>query len=64
MIIMVLDLKRMVLASVGREPIPIHGIAKAAGLSVQTTSKYCHILAAEKKVEIDKFGNMKLVKRK
>ncbi len=61
---MPIDIKAMVVSAVKREAVPIHIIAKEAGLSVQTTSKYCHILQAERKVEIEKFGNMKLVRRR
>ena len=59
-----LDLKSMVYAAIKKEAVPIFVIAKAAGLSVQTTSKYCHILYAERKIVMEKFGNMKMVKRK
>ena len=61
---MVLDIKGVVLRAVKKEAMPIHVIAKDCGLSIQTTSKYCHILQAEHKVSIEKFGNMKMVKRK
>lgn len=61
---MPIDLKAMVFAAVTREAVPIYQVAKQIGLSVQTTSKYCHILQAEHKIEMQKFGNMKLVKRK
>lgn len=61
---MLVDLKAMVLSAVKKDAVPIYRIAKHVGLSVQTTSKYCHILQAENRVEITKFGNMKLVKRR
>jgi hypothetical protein len=56
------DMKERILMSIGKEPTPIHQIAKNAGVCVTTASKYCYILQAEKKVEIKSFGNMKLVK--
>jgi DNA-binding IclR family transcriptional regulator len=58
------ELKGRVLASLGKEPQPIKAIAQKCSLSASTASKYCHILAAENKAEIKKYGNMKLVKRK
>lgn len=61
---MALDLKAMVYSAVKKDAMPIHYVAKACGLSVQTTSKYCHILLAEHKVELEKFGNMKMVRKK
>ncbi len=61
---MTIDLKAMVVSAVKKEAVPIHHIAKEVGLSVQTTSKYCHILQAERRVDIEKFGNMKLVRRR
>ncbi|MBI2076321.1 MAG: hypothetical protein HYT72_03690 [Candidatus Aenigmarchaeota archaeon] len=57
-------LKERVFSCVRREAAPIYAIAREAALSVQTTSKYCHVLQAEHKVEITKFGNMKMVKRR
>ena len=57
-------LKEKVFSCIKREAVPIYAIAEEASMSVQTTSKYCHILQAEHKVEITKFGNMKLVKRR
>jgi predicted transcriptional regulator len=42
--------------------IPITRIAERAGVSVATASKFVHILAAERKVKIERFGDMKLVK--
>lgn len=41
---------------------PINKIADKAGISVATTSKFVHILAAERKVKIERFGDMKLVR--
>ncbi len=61
---MPIDLKAMVFSSVRKDAMPIYQIAKQIGLSVQTTSKYCHILQAERRIEIEKFGNMKLIKRR
>ncbi len=61
---MPLDYKSTVFSAVKREAMPIFQIARQIGFSVQTTSKYCHILEAERKVEITKFGDMKLVKRR
>lgn len=58
------SLKEKVLSCIKREAVPIYVIAKEAALSVQTTSKYCHILLAEHKVEMAKLGNMKMVKRR
>lgn len=39
----------------------ISKIAEKVGISASTASKFIHILEAEKKVKIEKFGNMKLV---
>ena len=61
---MPIDLKASVYAATKKEAVPIFQIAKECELSVQTASKYCHILAAEHKIEITKYGNMKLVRRK
>lgn len=61
---MPVDLKSKVLSAVKREAAPIFQIANATGLSVQTASKYCHVLQAENKIIITKFGNMKMVRRK
>ena len=58
------DLKLRVFVAIKKDAAPIYRIAEEIDLSVQTTSKYCHILQAENKVAITKFGNMKLVKRK
>lgn len=57
-------LKTRVSSALKREAVPIHVIAKEAGVSVATASKYCHILQAEKHAEITRFGNMKMVRRK
>jgi len=46
------------------EEIPIYQVAKTADVSVATASKYCYILAAENKIRISSFGNMKLVSKK
>lgn len=37
-------------------------IAEHAELSIQTVSKYCHVLEAENRVLIQKLGDMKIVK--
>lgn len=60
------SIKDSILFSLKKEDfgLPIQEIAKKIGASVQTTSKFCHILEAEKKVAIRKFGNMKLIKLK
>lgn len=59
------DIKERVLEAVKRsEETPIYKVAKGADVSVATASKYCYILAAENKVKITSFGNMKLVSRK
>jgi DNA-binding MurR/RpiR family transcriptional regulator len=39
----------------------ISKVAERAGISVATASKFVHILAAERKVKIERFGDMKLV---
>ncbi|MBL7160001.1 MAG: hypothetical protein ISS95_00390 [Candidatus Aenigmarchaeota archaeon] len=36
-------------------------IAEHAELSIQTVSKYCHVLEAENRVLIQKLGDMKIV---
>lgn len=56
--------KKKILSSISSQPIPIKDVAQRVAMSSSTVSKYCHILEAEKKLEIRKFGNMKLVKRK
>lgn len=58
------EVKGRVHSALGKEPLPIKIIAGKCGLSVSTASKYCHILAAEGRAEIRKYGNMKLVRRK
>lgn len=58
------EVKGRVYAALGKESQPIKFIAEKCSLSVSTASKYCHILAAENKAEIKKYGNMKLVKKK
>ena len=42
---------------------PLYKIAINAGLSRATASKYCHILAAQNKIKMETFGNMKIVSR-
>ena len=42
----------------------ISKVASHAGVSVATASKFCHILEAEKKLRIERFGDMKLVKER
>lgn len=59
-----MSVKDRVLSSINKEAAPIHKVAKHAGVSVATASKYCYILQAEKKIDISSFGNMKLVRRK
>lgn len=56
--------KKKIISSLSSQSVPIKDVAQRVGMSSATVSKYCHILEAEKKVEIRKFGNMKLVKRK
>ena len=46
------------------EEIPIYRVAEGAEISVATASKYFYVLAAENKIHITSFGNMKLVKKK
>lgn len=58
------EVKGRVHASLGKEPVPIKVIAEKCSLSVSTASKYCHILAAEGRAEIRRYGNMKLVRKK
>lgn len=41
--------------------VPIYKVAKDAGISLATASKYCHILAAQNRILMESFGNMKLV---
>jgi DNA-binding MurR/RpiR family transcriptional regulator len=48
----------------GSTGLPISRIADRVSVSVATASKFCHILAAEKRVDITKFGDMKLVRRR
>lgn len=57
-------LKDSVFSSITKEAVPIYRIAEKAQISVQTASKYCYILQAEGKVSMEKFGNMKLIRRK
>ena len=59
-----MEIKERIFSSINREAAPIHKVAKEAGVSVATASKYCYILQAEKKIDISSFGNMKLVKKK
>jgi hypothetical protein len=58
------DTKERILMCIGKEPTPIHIIAKKSGICITTTSKYIYILQAENKIAIQGFGNMKLVRRK
>ena len=55
--------KDLVYSSITDQAVPIFKVASKAQISVQTTSKYCYILAAEGKVHMEKFGNMQLVRR-
>ncbi len=57
-----IDVKELVMASLTKEDMPLNTIAKKCNLSLATASKYCHILEAEGKAEIKKFGNMKMVR--
>lgn len=56
--------EKILVALKKKDKVPIYQIAKESGISIATASKYCHILAAENKVRIESFGNMKLVSRK
>ena len=58
------DATKKVLAALASGELPIRTIAERLGMSASTVSKYCLVLEAEKKIEIRKFGNMKLVRRK
>ena len=58
------SLKAKVLSSITRDAAPIYKVAKEAGVSITTASKYCYILQAENRVAISSYGNMKLVKKK
>ena len=57
------DVKKRILALAGSEQ-PIKVIAEKLDISASTVSKYCLVLEAEKKIEIRKFGNMKMVKKR
>lgn len=59
-----MNAKEKILSALGREPKPIYEVAERVGVSIQTTSKYLHILAAENKATMTAFGNMKLVARR
>ena len=60
------DLKDQILSVLKKDQsgigLPIKNVAEKINASVQTTSKFCHILEAEKKITITKFGNMKILK--
>lgn len=56
------EMKAKILAVVEKNGQPISKIANLAGISVATASKFCHILEAEKRVKIERFGDMKLVR--
>jgi hypothetical protein len=59
------DVKERILAALRKkEKMPIYQVAREARLSVATTSKYCYILAAENRIIMESFGNMKLVSRR
>ncbi|MBI4018092.1 MAG: hypothetical protein HY368_00610 [Candidatus Aenigmarchaeota archaeon] len=58
------EVKGRVAAALSKDAVPIKLIADKCSLSVSTASKYCHILAAEGKADIKKYGNMKLVRKK
>ena len=57
------DIKSRIFSSIGRDATPIYKVAKEAGVCITTASKYCYIRQAEKRVDINSFGNMKLVRR-
>lgn len=57
------EAKKRVFSALSGEQ-PIKALAERLGMSASTVSKYCMVLEAERKVEIRKFGNMKLVRRK
>ena len=59
-----MDVKKKILSVLNGKPIPIYQIARQVDLTIQTTSKYVHILQAEKRAEITEFGNMKLVTKR
>jgi len=63
-LMIVQGIKEKILSAIGKEPLPMHVIAKNAGICVTTASKYVYILQAEKLVDVKTYGNMKLVKRK
>jgi ribosomal protein S25 len=55
-------MREKILASLKKsKPLPIYQVAERTGICVSTASKYCHILQAEGKIKMVKFGNMKLV---
>jgi predicted transcriptional regulator len=58
-----MEIKERILSILPNEPLPIYQVAKKVNLTVQTTSKYLHILQAEQKAKMTRFGNMKLVSR-
>lgn len=58
------DAKRRVLTALSGSEQPIKALAERLGMSSSTVSKYCLVLEAEKKIEIRKFGNMKLVRKR
>ena len=55
---------RILLALRKNDKLPIKRIAAETHMSVQTCSKYCLILAAQNRVKIENYGNMKLVSKK
>jgi len=56
------DMKAKILNVIEKTGQPISKIAELAGVSIATASKFCHILEAERKVKIERFGDMKLVR--
>lgn len=58
------DAKKKVLSALSSGELPIRSLAERLRMSASTVSKYCLVLEAEKRIEIRKFGNMKLVRRK
>lgn len=57
------SIKDAILLAITQEAVPLYRVAEKAHVSVQTASKYCHVLDAEGKVRMQSLGNMKLVRR-
>lgn len=58
------EAKRRILAALSGGEQPIKVVAEKLGMASSTVSKYCLVLEAERKIEIRRFGNMKLVRRR